>query len=435
MKSAAGASSQPFQLFRRTGSSRWWVRFSVKGQGQIRLSLGTDDESEAYRKAQEQWFEANYRAKQGITAVGKTFAQVAEEFIEQIERESERGERRREQVAAFSAIVRRYFIPYFGQRPIDSVGDKDVTRYLEWRKDYWTTGPGKDIKFIEYLRGGKTLRRPVEDMRRLASPSSQRSEAVVLRQLFRQAARWGHIKQQSIPEVTSQKVPPSPRPSFDLEEFEHLQTVSLKRLADQEVNSHVRRDRTILHAYITIAAFTGMRPTELRNLNWGDVRGYRSGRHLPIGKRDIRIRARGKGKHREFIPLEGALPWFDMLWQLWEQARRNDADANTPGKVFEPNDDDPVFATETGKRLGTFRKGLSELLKAANLLTDHRGKRRESYSFRHFHISQQLMNGVDVFVLAKNTGTSPKMIDDFYGQVRLELMKDHLRPEWRPRQA
>ena len=422
MDEGAKAQVRPYQLFQRAGSSRWWMRFSILGQGQIRQSLGTSDEAAAERKAQELWFEANYRAKQGISAVVKTFQQVAEEFIEQIEREVERGERHKDQKQRFPATIRRYFIPYFGQKGIDSIGDKDVNRYLEWRKSYWTTGPGKDVQHIEYRRGGKILRRPVNDMRRLASLSSQRSEAVVLRQLFRQAARWGHIAQNQIPEVTAAKVPPSPRPSFDMEEFLHLVATSEKRVADPKINGHVRRDRTILHAYVMIAGFTGMRPTEMKNLNWGDILRYRDGRDRPLSERDIRIRARGKGKSREFIPHEGALAWFDILWMLWEKDR---------GKA--PSAEDPVFATTEGKRLGTVRKGLAELLKAADLLTDHRGKRRESYSFRHFHISQQIMSGVDVFVLAKNTGTSPKMIDDFYGQVKLELMKDHLRPDWAAR--
>jgi len=52
-------------------------------------------------------------------------------------------------------------------------------------------------------------------------------------------------------------------------------------------------------------------------------------------------------------------------------------------------------------------------------------------SFRHFHISQQLIAGVDVFLLAKNTGTSSDMIERFYGQVKLERMVKELRPEWR----
>ena len=57
----------------------------------------------------------------------------------------------------------------------------------------------------------------------------------------------------------------------------------------------------MLFAYITIAATTGMRPTEMRNLNWGDVLRYRDGLTRRLGDRDIRLRARGKGKFREFI--------------------------------------------------------------------------------------------------------------------------------------
>ena len=69
-----------------------------------------------------------------------------------------------------------------------------------------------------------------------------------------------------------------------------------------------------------------------------------------------------------------------------------------------------VFAGPVGKRLGSVRKSLSELLRAAALLTNYRGARRTAYSFRHFHISQQLIAGVDVFLLAKNTGASIHLI-------------------------
>lgn len=52
-----------------------------------------------------------------------------------------------------------------------------------------------------------------------------------------------------------------------------------------------------------------------------------------------------------------------------------------------------MFATPTGKRLDSVKKSLAEL-KAAGLLTDHRGTRRTAYSFRHFYVSQQLIAGV-----------------------------------------
>ena len=90
-----------------------------------------------------------------------------------------------------------------------------------------------------------------------------------------------------------------------------------------------------------------------------------------------------------------------------------------------------MFAAPARNRLGSIKQSLSELLKAAERLTDHRGARRAAYSFRHFHISQQLVAGVDVFLLTKNTGTSSDMIERFYGQVKLERMAKELRPEWR----
>jgi hypothetical protein len=42
--------------------------------------------------------------------------------------------------------------------------------------------------------------------------------------------------------------------------------------------------------------------------------------------------------------------------------------------------------------------------------------RRTAYSFRYFYISRQLIAGVDVFLLVKNTGTSSDMIEQFYAR-------------------
>jgi integrase len=411
--------SEPFQLFQRTGSSKWWVRFSIKGQGQIRKSLDTTDQSQATQRARKAYYEAVYRAENGLTATVKTFANVAEEFIARIEREVERGERKKEQGEKFPGIIRRYMVGFFGDRAMDSITDRDIDAYTEWRKDYWTKGPGKDISFITYMRAGHKISRPITK-RGPPTLSRQRNEAVLLRMLLRFAAKQGYIKQAALPEVEVVKTPDVPRPSFTAEEFGRLFETSMARMSDPKLNEHVRRDRAILHAYMMIAAFTGCRPTELKNMNWGDVVGYRQERDKPLGERDIRLQVRGKGKARTFVPQAAALPWFDTLWMLW--VRDNGSD---------PLDEDPEFATQQGKRLDSVKKSLSELLKECKLLTDHRGVRRTSYSFRHFYVSQQLLAGVDIFILARNTGTSSEMIERFYADVKLELMKDHLRPEWR----
>lgn len=419
---------RPYSIFRRTPDGPYWVRFSIRGEGQLRRALDTHDPVEAERRAFEVWSEAHYRAKQGLRSQARTFRQVAEEFIALIEREAERGERRQHQVKQWRGVVTRYFcgFPGFRDRAIESIRDPDVVRFWAWRADYWTSGPGRDVTLLTYIRAGRQIRKPVTAaMRRPPTRSGQRSEAVVLRTMLRQAARWGYIKEAGLPEVEVPRVPPNARPSFEAHEFSRLEAVSLDRLTDPAINSHVRRDRAILHAWISIGAFTGTRPTEALNLNWGDVLGYREGRDQPLGERDIRLRVRGKGKSRTFVPMAACITSFDVLWDLWRKAMDRD-----------PEDGNPVFATSSGKRLGSLKRGLTELLRAADLLTDHRGARRTSYSLRHFHISQQLIAGVDVFLLAKNCGTSSAMIDRFYGQVQLEHMTVELRPEWRPaRQA
>lgn len=410
----------PFAIFRREGSAVWWVRFSIRGEGQIRKSLGTSDEVEAQRKANKLWHDAQYRKENGLRAVQRSFLTVAEEFCDHMDRLAERGEVRHDRGNRIRPLVERYFIPFFDKKPIDSITDADVTRYIEWRKSYWITGPGKAQTHIEYIRAGMRIKRPATDMRRVPSLSSQRGEAVILRQLLRQAAKWGYINQSQIPDVETPRVPESPRPSFTAAEIDRLRKLAEHRLIDPSINERVRRDRAVLYAYVTIAANTGMRPTELLNLNWSDVLGYRENADIPIGKRDIRIRARGKGKSREFIPQLGALSGFDMLWMLWKRENEDIA----------PDDGDPVLAASDGRRLTSLNKGLVALLEAADLRTDYRGKKRDAYSFRHFYISQQLRSGVDVFVLARNTGTSPDMIDKFYGQVSVEHFKDALRPDW-----
>jgi len=410
----------PYSIFPKDGTRNLWVRFSIKGEGQVRKSLGTSDPDLARQKAHEIWFEANYRSRNGLKARTTSFTKAAEDFIAMVEREVERGDRPAYHARDIPPVIRRYFIEYFGKKDIDAIAESDITRYLEWRKDYWITGPGKDITEIHYVRSGRSIKRPLGE-KRVPTISRQRGELVILRQLFRQAVKWGYLNNAQVPavEVPRARVPNN-RPSFSPEEFRKLEATSLERLSDPSIHEHLRWDRTVLHAQMMIGAFSGMRPTEMKNLNWGDVLGYRSGRKKALKDRDIRLRVRGKAKSREFVPQEAALLWFDTLWNFWVTHQGKD-----------PSDTDPVLATREGKRLGSTKKGLTELLASCDLLFDYRGVRRTSYSFRHFYISQQLAHGVDVFALARNTGTSSEMIDKFYGQVTNERMKDHLRPEWK----
>jgi integrase len=413
------ASDLPYKLFQRSGTSNWWVRFSIKGEGQVRKSLETSDAALAQRKAHEVWFEANYRTRNGLKSGATSFTKAAEAFIAVVEREVERGDRSAYHKRDIPPVIRRYFIPFFAKKDVDAVTQRDIASYIEWRKDYWVSGPGKDITEIRYEREGRSIRRPLAQ-KRVPTVSRQRGELVILRQIFRYAVGQGFLNNGQLPEIAVPRAKiPTNRPSFAPEEFSRLEAASLARLSDPAIHEHLRWDRTILHAQIMIAAFSGMRPTEMKNLNWGDVLDYRAGRKKPLKDRDIKLRVHGKAKSRTFVPQRAALSWFDVLWDFWV-VNQGSAPAN----------DDPVFSTRDGKRLGSSNNALTELFKHCELLTDYRGVRRTLYSFRHFYISQQLAHNVEVFHLAVNTGTSSGMIDKFYGQVTSDRMKEHLRPEW-----
>ncbi|KKB76490.1 integrase [Devosia soli] len=412
-------SDLPYSIFQKDGTRNLWVRFSIKGEGQVRKSLGTSDPQIAQQKAHAVWYEANYRARNGLKSQTTSFAEAAEDFIAMVERDVERGDRPAYHSRDIPPVVRRYFIAFFGKKDIDAITERDITRYLEWRKDYWLTGPGKEVTEIRYIRNGRSIRRPVGE-KRVPTVSRQRGEMVVLRQLFRHAVRAGNLNHAQIPPIGVPRAgAPTNRPSFSPAEFQKLLKFSLSWSTNMSLPEDKRWTRLVLHAQILLAAFSGMRPTEMKNLNWGDVLGYRAGRKLPVGERDITIRVRGKGKSREFVPLEAAIPALDMLWDFWVRYQKG-----------EPKDTHPVLATRDGKRLGSTVKIFNEMLKFTKLETDYRGVKRTMYSFRHFYISQQLAHGVDVFALARNTGTSSEMIDKFYGQVSNARMKKHLRPEW-----
>lgn len=423
---------QPFTLFQRPGGTIWSMRFSAGGK-QIRKSLETDDRDEAHHRAYQIWSEANYRVKNGFTAVVRPFSEVAEEFIKLVATESERGDRSEYHPRDWPPVIRRYLVGFFGDKPIDTIREPDIERYVEWRRTYWTTGPGREIKFIRYERDGKILRRSAKH--EIPSISRQRGELTIVRALFQQALKWGYTGKIEIPDIKVRKRTDNRRPSFTPEEFELLINTSLQRIypdpdgktinsrdgrkwKQYRQNSHILADRLKLHSYIEIGAGTGMRPTEMKNLNWGNIVGFRAMRHKKIGDRDVRLQVQGKGKHGTLVPLEGIISWLDALWDLFE---------NEVGR--EPKDDDPVFADAEGKRIQSFKKGFSELLKACSLERDYRGVSRTSYSLRHYYISEMIASGADVYDIARNTRTSIAMIDKHYGQVDVERLKDKLRPE------
>lgn len=412
--------SQGYQRFRR--GNIWWVRFSIKGQNQQRLSLGTSDEDDAEVLARQKWLESCLLVKHGIAVNGKTFKTAAEEFIEVLKQDVRRGARAPYQAKQYPNIIRTYFIPYFGKRALDTIKAPDIERYWDWRRDYWITGPGSKHPFIIYKRVFKgqerLIRRPVKEG--YPSDSTLAKEALTLTQIFDHGLRRGYTKQVPLIAIRkSKKRELKARPGFTIEEFRHLLDVSHKRVWEGHINGHVRNDRARLHAYCDLAGMTGLRPTELLNLRWSDIERRTLQIIDGVPLETIVLHVRGKGKERETATMPEILTSLNILRQLFllELAR-------------EPSANDPVFCNADGTSIRSFKIGLKHLLDAAGLRETNDGRRRDSFSFRHFYITQQVRHNVNPHVLARNAGTSTQMIDQYYSKIRPTEEVKKLTPDW-----
>jgi integrase len=143
---------------------------------------------------------------------------------------------------------------------------------------------------------------------------------------------------------------------------------------------------------------TGMRPPEAKNLRWRDV----AIRADDQGRKFVVLHVRGKDKFRNLVAASNVADYLERIRAI--------------GKTTEPNDF--VFTNWNGKRpKSLYRKLIEMLLEESSLLFSSAGSRRSTYCFRHTYATFRLTEGVDVYFLSKQMGTSVKMIEDHYGHI------------------
>jgi integrase len=120
------------------------------------------------------------------------------------------------------------------------------------------------------------------------------------------------------------------------------------------------------------------------------------------GREFLRLSVHGKGKYRDLVASGNIATYFERIKEV--------------SKATE--DKDFVFTTEEGKPARTLYYWMIEsVLKESNLQKTSSGSQRSTYCFRHTYATFRLTEGVDVYFLAKQMGTSVKMIEDHYGHI------------------
>jgi len=219
------------------------------------------------------------------------------------------------------------------------------------------------------------------------SVSTLNHEMVTLRLILKTARRLGWIN--TLPDLSapyrgSTKI--KRRAWFSPDDYKRLYTATRENAKAAQGKAWAWAAEQ-LHDYVLFMANTGIRPDEANNLEFRDVEIIED---AATNETILVIEVRGKRGVGYCKSTAGAVVPFKRL-----------KDRNNP----HPND--KVFPAN-------HKKGFNKILNELNLKIDRDGQRRTAYSLRHTYICFRLMEGADIYQIAKNCRTSVEMIEKHY---------------------
>jgi len=368
-------------LYRRNDcGGAFHCRLRIRGhKGYVRKALGTKDEKEAISLSEQLYEELKYKLERGLSISARKFNVVCDEYLKELVHYVRIGKAKEKKLQDYRLISERYLKNYFGKKDIDKIAEKEIEKYRVWRNEYWITGEGAKLEYIEYERNGKTVK--MKARHKIPSSSTLNSEETVLRQIFEFAVRRQYLSHIQLPEIKSQKVVSNRRPAFTIQEYKKLRNKSLSR-CKKAPTEKIRRQRLLLHDFILIMANSGTRPIEAMTLRWRDISNHVSPQ---TGERHTVLSVRGKSKRRDLIAQRSTWKYFERIKERQEQY------AEEHGYKIEK--DDYIFVDEFKNKIASFKSGFDVLLDEADLTEDNHGLKRTIYSLRHMYATFRLIYG------------------------------------------
>jgi integrase len=293
------------------------------------------------------------------------------------------------------------------------MGLSEVTpgKVQDYRLHRATTPPAYDKKW----RGTSTAGDDQKPKFKPPARSTLHDEIVTLRQVLKTAVRHGwlsHVPDLSAPYRTQGKI--AHRPWFSPEEYKQLFKATREHAA--KALKHRKWNAEQVHDYVLFMANTGLRPDEAKNLQHRDVAVVKDEQ---TGERILEIDVRGKRGVGYCKSMPGAvLPYQRLL----KRAKPLPSNSGKEGdgvaedmKPSYPQPTDPVFP-------GNHIKLFNGVLTRNKLKLDRDGNKRTAYSLRHTYICMRLIEGADIYALAKNCRTSVEMIQKFYAAHIKDLL-------------
>jgi len=381
-------------LYRRGRSSRWQARIKLPNNKWKRISTGMNDLRDAKEVAGENYDEFRFRLKMNIPLETRRFKDVAKLAISKMEKELDAGYGKKTYLHYIGAI-KRYLIPFFGDKHIDSIDYKLLSEFDDFR-----------TKKIGHRPKRSTINNHNSAMNRIFNVALEN--------------KW--IYDYQVPQLVNKGVKPDIRPHFERDEYEKLykfmrkKDENGKRWFDTGRKQKTRDIRELLRDYVLILANTGMRHgTETNNLKWNSIDEFKNNE----GEKFLRFYVKGKTGKRELIARHNVRKYLERIRKRFEHLKNLSFDELT--KV-----DEYVFRLPDGSKVKDWHGAFEILLKDSGLTYNKHGKKRSLYSLRHTYATFALINHVDIHILARQMGTSTYMIEKHYSHVIPSLSASQL---------
>lgn len=370
-------------VYKRENSRYWQCSTFLAGKNR---RVSTKEESLALAKefAEDWYLELRGKQRAGDLKDGKTFAKAAEQFLREYEVITH-GQRSPKWVASYEWRLRKYLLPFFGNKVLSEITAGTVQEYRIHRREA-----------------------AIEEGRKPPSRSAMHHEIVTIRQVLKTAVRHAwlqHMPDLSEPYKTTGKI--THRAWFSPEEYKTLYEATRRR-AQHPPKPRWKWSCQQLHDYVLFMANTGLRPDEAARLQFRDVTIVDDD---DTDETILEIEVRGKRGVGYCKSTTGAVRPFQRLAARPRPSVEGEDGFRQTGVEQDdwekPTATDLLFPTSP-------RELLNAILEEQGLKVDRDGNLRTAYSLRHTYICLRLMEGADIYQIAKNCRTSVEMIEKYY---------------------
>ncbi len=362
-------------LYRRTNSSKWHCSASIKGR-QYRCSTKQVSLSSAKDVAEDWYMELRNKDRFGELSSGKTFRDAAKKFEVEYEIITN-GRRSPKWVQGHKDRLRLHLNLFLGGKSL-----KEITSGVgqEYRVHRMTKPNDWDEKNIDKVSGEpKPWKHPARN--------TLHNEIVTMSMVLKAAQRHGwldYLPDLSDPYRRQSKV--EHRPWFTPKEYKQFYEATRENAANPK-RKRFKHYAEQLHDYVLLMTNTGLRPDEAKNLEYRDIEIVDD---EYTEETILEIEVRGKRGVGYCKSMPGAVRPLERM------IARN-----------KPEPTDRLFPND-------FKKMLNGILTEQKLKFDRSGKARTAYSLRHSYICFRLLEGADIYQVAKNCRTSVEMIEKHY---------------------